>query len=137
MFMLRPPWMKSGASAKIATFVILALTLGTNPARPRPYAFAGGERDFRVEWEQRQARRGPAIAGYVYNDTGMPASKVSVLVEGLDGTGHRVTATIAYVIGTVPALSRAYFEARVPSAVSYQVSISSFEWIKGGGGGGM
>jgi len=72
----------------------------------------------------------------VYNDAGMPASKVSVLVEGLDGTGHPVNATIGYVIGTVPALSRAYFEVRVPSAASYRVSISSFEWMKGGGGGG-
>ena len=135
MFMLRPPYM-SGASVKIATLVILALALGMSPARPRPYAFAGGERDFRVEWQQRQAKRGPAIAGYVYNDAGMPASKVRVLVEGLDGTGHRVTATIGYVMGTVPALSRGYFEVRVPSAVSYRVSISSFEWLKGGGGGG-
>jgi hypothetical protein len=135
MFMLRPPWM-SGASVKIATFVILALALGTSQARYQPYAFAEGERDFRVEWEERQTRRGPAIAGYVYNDTGMPAAKVSVLVEGLDEAGHPVTTTIGYVMGTVPALSRAYFEVRVPSAASYRVSVSSFEWLKGGGGGG-
>ncbi len=134
--MLRLPWIKSGTFAKIATLVILALALGTSQAGHQPYAFAEGEHDFRVEWEQRQTRLGPAIAGYVYNDAGMPASKVSVLVEGLDGTGHPVTATIGYVGGTVPALSRAYFEVRVPTAVSYRVSISSFEWLKGGGGGG-
>ena len=135
MFMLRTLW-RSGASAKTATLVILALALGTSQARHQEYAFAGGERDFRLEWEQHQTRLGPAISGYVYNDAGMPASKVSVLVEGLDGTGHPVNATIGYVIGTVPALSRAYFEVRVPSAASYRVSISSFEWMKGGGGGG-
>ena len=135
--MLRPPWIQSGAFAKIATLVILALVLGMSQARHQPYAFAGGEREFRIEWDQHQTRLGPAIAGYVYNDAGTPASKVSVLVEGLDGTGHPINATIGYIIGTVPALSRAYFEVRVPSAVSYRVSISSFDWMKGGGGGGM
>lgn len=137
MSMLRPPWITSGGFARIATLVILALALGTGQARHQRYAFAGGERDFRVEWEQRQTRAGPAIAGYVYNDAGTAASSVRMLVEGLDGTGHTINATISYVIGTVPALGRAYFEARVPSAVSYRVSISSFDWIKGGGGGGM
>lgn len=135
MSMLRPPWITSGGFARIATLVILALALGTSQARHPPYAFAEGERDFRVAWEQRQTKRGSAIAGYVYNDAGTAASRVSVLVEGLDGTGHPVNATIGYVIGIVPALGRAYFEVRVPSAVSYRVSIASFDWMKGGGGG--
>lgn len=129
------PWRKSAAT--IAVLVILTLALGTGQTRHQPYAFAGGERDFRVEWEQLQTRVGPAIAGYIYNDAGTAAAKVSVLIEGLDGTGHPVNATIGYVIGTVPALGRAYFEVRVPSAISYRVSIASFDWMKGGGGGGM
>jgi hypothetical protein len=137
MFMLEPPWIKSDAFAKIVTLLIVALALGTSQGRHQEYAFAGGERDFRIEWEQHQTRFARAIAGYVYNDAGTPASKVSVLVEGLDETGHPVKATIGYIVGTVPALSRAYFEVQVPSAVSYRVSISSFDWIKGGGGGGM
>jgi hypothetical protein len=126
------------ALATITVLVIMALALGTSQAPYHPSAaFAGGDRDFRVEWEQRETRRGRAIAGYVYNNAGMPASKVSVLVEGLDGAGHPVNATIGYVIGTVPALSRTYFEVQVPAAVSYRVSISSFDWVKGGAAGGM
>jgi hypothetical protein len=60
-------------------------------------------REFRVEWERRQTSRGSAIVGYVYNNaTGMPASKVRVLVDGWDASGRAVNSTVAYVLGTVP-----------------------------------
>jgi hypothetical protein len=126
----------SGVFVKIATLVILALGLDTNLARPQPYSFAEGERDFRVEWDQHPTGLGPAIGGYVYNNAGMPAARVRVLVEGLDGAGRPINTTIGYVVGTVPGFSRTPFEVRVPGAASYRVSVLSFEWLKGAGGGG-
>ncbi|PWU18533.1 MAG: hypothetical protein C5B48_14640 [Candidatus Rokuibacteriota bacterium] len=95
------------------------------------------ESELRVEWQVRPAQRGDLIAGYVHNDGGTTANKVTLLVEGLDPDGHRVNQTIGYVTGTVPAFNRTYFEVRVPHVVSYRVSVASYEWLKGGGGGGM
>jgi hypothetical protein len=119
---------------KIASLAALAFALATSPSWAYPYAAVGAVSDFRVDWEQRQTQRGSVIAGYVHNDGGMTASKVSVLVEGLDGGGRLVSATIGYVVGTVPAFNRTYFEVRVPGAASYRVKVLSFEWIKGGAG---
>ena len=112
----------------------LAVTLGTPSAQPQPSAL--GERDFRVEWDLRQTARGSAIVGYVYNTGGLAAARVSVLVQGLDAADRPVNSTIGYVLGTVPAFNRTYFEMRVPDATSYRVSVLSFEWLKGGGAGG-
>jgi hypothetical protein len=123
-------------AAKIVMLATLAVTLGATSAWPQPSALA--EREFRVEWERRETSRGSAIAGYVYNNaTGMTASKVRVLVDGVDASGRAVNSTVAYVLGTVPAFTRTYFEVRVPEAASYRVSVLSFEWLRGGAGGGM
>ncbi len=130
---MRRPLRPFVASAKITTLAILVLMLATTVARPQPSALA--ERDFRVEWELRRTARGSVIAGYVYNVGGMAATKVSVLIEGLDASGRPVNSTIGHVIGTVPTFDRAYFEERVPEAASYRVSLLSFEWLWGGGGG--
>jgi hypothetical protein len=115
----------------IATLVLLALAVGMTSARPQSSALA--ERDFRVEWEPRQTVQGSAVSGYVYNTSAMTAAKVRVLIQGLDTSGRPVNSTIGYVIGTVPAFNRTYFEVCAPSAISYRVSISSFEWLKGRG----
>ena len=127
----------SGVFVKIAAVVTMVLTLGTSAARSQPYSLAEGQRDFRVEWSQHDTRRGVAIGGYVYNNAGMPAARVSLLVEGLDEAGRLVNTTVGYVVGTVPGFSRTPFDVRVPGAASYRVNVLSFEWLKGGGGGGM
>ncbi len=76
------------------------------------------------------------IAGYVYNASGMTATKVSVLAQGRAISGRPVNSTVGHVLGTVPAFSHTYFEVRVAEADAYRVSVLSFEWLKGGGGGG-
>lgn len=93
-----------------------------------------GDRYFRVEAEPRQTRRGPALAGYVYNSYGMTAQRVELLVEGLDASGNVVSSTIGYVSGTVPPFDRAYFEVRVPAgAASYRAKVRWWEWTARGG----
>jgi hypothetical protein len=127
----------SRALAGSALAVMALLALDPAPGRSQPYAVVGPESDLRIEWEQHPSGRGPVIAGYVHNASGMTAANVRVLVEGLDGTGRPVSATVGYVVGTVPGFNRTYFELRAPGAASYRVSVVSYEWIKGGGGGGM
>jgi hypothetical protein len=44
-----------------------------------------------------------------------------------DAGARPVASRIAHVIGTVPYRDRAYFEAAVPAAAAYRVSIESFD----------
>ena len=89
----------------------------------------------RVDWSSQPRTRGALIAGYVFNDNGTPVADVLLRIEGLDGEGHVVRTSTGYVFGTVPAFNRTYFEVPVPAASSYRVAVSSFQWMKGGGGG--
>ena len=117
-------------TALFSLMTISATTPGPGWSDP---TLATPARDLSVEWERRHAARGPVIAGYVVNSYGIPAARVSVLVEGLDSAGQVVNETVGYVAGTVPALGRAYFEVKVPDATSYRVLVASSDWIKGTG----
>lgn len=124
-------------AAAIAVTLAIAVLAAPTIASAMESPGAGGMLgELQVDWEQRQRGSGAVIGGYVYNSGGTAAVQVMVLAEGLDGGGQRVSSTFGNVMGTVPAFGRAYFEMRVPSAVSYRVSIQSADWIRGGGGGG-
>jgi hypothetical protein len=123
-------------SPTTALFVLLALAVVTSPGWAPPSIVLGSESDLRVEWEVDPTARGPVIAGYLLNDSGTAADKVILRIEGLDEAGRVVNSRVAFVFGTVPAFNRTYFEVSMSIATSYRVSISSFQWIKGGGGGG-
>jgi len=109
---------------KIALLAGLGFLAGAVPGWPM---------DLRIEWQTRPAARGSLIAGYVHNETGTTADKVLLRIEGLDDAGRVTSTSTGYVVGTVPPFNRTYFEVLVPTAASYRVNISSFEWIKGAG----
>ena len=93
-----------------------------------------GDSHFRVESEAGKNRRGkPIISGYVYNDYGNPAGKIQLLIEALDAQGQVTGKNVVPVIGFAPVFNRLYFE--VPAradAVTYRVSVYSFEWFARG-----
>ena len=83
----------------------------------------------RLEWQVSQAAGGPLIAGYIYNDHGVPGRNIRLVVEGLDASGEVVSRTIGYVDRPLPPLSRTYFQVRVPAfAASYRVTVLSVDW---------
>ena len=92
------------------------------------------DRFFRLEWEVAKGRQGrPAVIGYIYNDRGLRADNVRLLVEELDASGRAVGSTIGYVNGDLPARGRAFFEVPVPTAgATYRVTVHSFDWRDGG-----
>ena len=127
------------AAVRWAIVAALAVTLlgavATN-AGAQPRAIVGSaELGLGVTWEAGRTARGPVISGYVVNDSGVTADRVMLRIESLDETGKVVNTRTGYVMGTVPAFNRAYFQVSVPGATSYRVAISSFQWIKGDGGG--
>jgi hypothetical protein len=124
--------------AAVAVALLGALTALTGVGRGsaafgQSYIFEGGERFFRVESEPGRTRKGaPVVSGYVYNQYGSTAANVRVLVETLDASGQTVDRQIHQLPGTVPGDGRAYFQFKVPSATSYRVRVSSWEWLRGG-----
>jgi len=47
-------------------------------------AHCGSQRDFRVEWQPTQNRRGAGIEGYVYNTSNRTAQRVSLRIERVE-----------------------------------------------------
>ena len=128
----------------LATAMILTLSLTLGPIVMPALAAAvsapsGIDPRIRLDWEAGTRRGGkPAIQGYVYNDYGRPASDVHLLVETLDASGAVIARTIGFVQGTVQFNDRIYFEVPLKATgASYRVTVTSFEWKGGGGGGAM
>jgi len=92
----------------------------------------------RLEWELARTRSGqPEIRGYIYNSYMRAANNVRLLVETLDESGQVVESTYGWVFGIVPVFSRAPFDVPLKRAgASYRISVTSFDWRDGGGGGG-
>jgi hypothetical protein len=79
---------------------------------------------FRLEW----SKTGRTVNGYVYNSSNRRASRMQLLVEGVDASG-KVFATTTTWVRDVPPNNRAYFDVTVPDAPSYRVSVLTFDWI--------
>jgi hypothetical protein len=110
--------------------VVLASLLLVVPAAvgAQSYAMQGIERYFRVESELTQGRRGPVVAGYVYNTYGNAAGNVRLIVEGLDAGGQVASSTIFPLLDEVPPGNRAYFEIPAPrGGTTYRVRVLSFD----------
>lgn len=121
----------------VAMLTVLALG-AVAPARPAIAFGAAATVDprIRLDWDVTTSRGGrPVVRGYVFNDSGRPASGVRLLVETLDASGSVVARTVGFVRGAVGFNDRAYFEVplKAPGA-SYRVSVTALDW-KGGGGG--
>ncbi len=129
--------------AAMLTVLVIGLTGCTAASRAgdtrtsaEAYVTPNADRLFRIELEQRQTRRGPVVEGYIYNTYGSSADRVVVRVDGLDANGTVVSSTTSRVVGMVPRFGRSYFEIRVaPGAATYRMTVLSFDWINGGGGG--
>ena len=90
----------------------------------------------RLEWQPGQTRRGlPIVWGYVHNVYGEALGNVRLSVQELDGAGHPVNTTIAYVDGVIQPKGYVYFEARVPrAAVRYRVILLHYDLFIDPGG---
>lgn len=132
--------MKTIKTLGLVVAVLLAPWPITMPALAAAAVSApsGIDARIRLDWEAGTRRGGkPTIQGYVHNDYGRPATDVHLLVETLDASGAVIARTIGYVQGVVQFNDRVYFEVPLKATgASYRVTVTSFDW-KGGGGGGM
>ncbi|MFQ5520082.1 MAG: hypothetical protein ACE5FK_01680 [Candidatus Methylomirabilia bacterium] len=115
----------------IAVVTVLLLTAGVCEAQ----SFGTGlDEYFRLEWKVEDGKRGPVITGQIYNEHGMWATDVQLLVEQLNTSGDVIEKSIGYVDSWVPPGDRAYFWIPVPSVATYRVTVHSFGFTGGGPG---
>jgi hypothetical protein len=106
------------ASVLLFSGVAVAQTdFGADPARY-----------LKLDWQTAPAGPQTAVWGHVYNDFGLPARDIQLLVEALDEAGRPVAKTIAWVPYILAPGTTGYFETRVPPAASYRVSVAGFSW---------
>ena len=117
------------ALAALVSVLLLAPTAGA-----QNFAAVGWEKFFTLDWEAGARRGRPVVRGHLVNEYGAPATRIQLLVEGLDGAGAVVATTMAYVFSEVQPGGRAYFEVAAPGTTgTYRVSVLSFERIEAGG----
>jgi hypothetical protein len=105
-------------------------TFERNSAAPQPAATLG-DQYFHVEWTAQAVQPGISrLTGYVYNDYGEAAQGVELQITGVDAAGRTIRSVIQPIGDTVPARGRSYFDLRVPASSSYQLSVSSFEFLE-------
>jgi hypothetical protein len=91
----------------------------------------------KVESQTGFRKERPIVWGYIYNQRGMSATRVRILIEQLDSTGKTLGSQTVWVPGDLPRFGREYFEQPVPTAdATYRVRVISLDWLVGGAGGG-
>lgn len=94
-----------------------------------------GDRYFKLQWEAADRSGRPTVQGSIFNDYGVPARQIRVLVDSLDPAGGVTAQTIGYVPGDLTGGTTSHFEVPVPArAATYRVAIFQWEWIQSGGG---
>ncbi|MBI4634705.1 MAG: hypothetical protein HY727_00010 [Candidatus Rokubacteria bacterium] len=122
----------------VVTLALAALVaLDAAPGHAQTSGVTPSGQYFRLEWEAGKTRSGrPRIDGYLYNDHGLGAVNVQLVVEVLDAGGQVTGHVIGYVTGEVPAKGRAYFSVALPAAgAGYRLQVRTFDWRGGGGAG--
>jgi hypothetical protein len=121
----------------LALIPALAPGLAATPASAQG-AFARPAPDlvFRVVPDPELATRGgPAVIGYVYNETANRAGDVRLRAEVLDESGQVIGEGLGWVYGAVPPHDRGFFIVKVPRrGASYRVTVVSYSWLAIGGG---
>jgi len=125
--------------AAVVLVVVGCLVPRPAPAQPPSSAVPAAYTPLVHGWEQFftitsavSARRGqPWVDGYVRNNWGFWATRVQLLVDGLDASGNVVSQRVAWLGSQIPPGSRVYFETPAPTpATTYRVSVFAYDWLQ-------
>jgi hypothetical protein len=123
-----------GAGLTIGALLVSILCFHTPaPANAEPLAplVRGWEQFFTIDWQVSERGHRPVMTGQVINAWGVAATRVQLLVEGLDATSGVVSQAVMWLGDPVPPGSRVYFELPLSApAAHYRVSIFAFDWLE-------
>jgi hypothetical protein len=94
----------------------------------------GWQQFFTVDWQSAERRGRPIVQGRIYNNWGLAASDVRLLVNGLDPAGQVVEQRVAW-LGTLltPGTTAPFEVALQRPASAYRVEVFSFDWVQADG----
>ena len=103
------------------------------PSRELPSTQPGWERYFTITWQPGTQSGRNVVSGTVQNRYGATASRVQLLVEGLDDKGGILSQRVVWLGGNIGPFETAPFDVRVEPAASYRVTIFAYDQGRGGG----
>jgi hypothetical protein len=134
----------SAMAAILAAEVLLLATSGPVCAQPPGVPDQGSsgylttlspswQRYFTIDWAPATHHGKTGIEGHIRNDGNFVATRIRLLVDALDANGNVVDQRLVWLLS--PELTpgtRGYFETSIAGpAVSYRVSVYSFDWKRG------
>ena len=123
--------MRTGCLALVLAAVV-SIAIGS--AAAANYTQETLNRYFRIDYRVEPSAAQPVVSGYVYNmHPGLPADRMQLAIDALDASGKVLGSSSTWILGGVPAGSRAYFTAPVVPAASYRVQVLFLDWGKCGG----
>ena len=91
----------------------------------------GWQSVFKITWEPMTRRGRPWLGGYLSSEYGFTATRVQLLVDGVDQSGRTVSQNVSWLGSSIPPGARVYFEVPAPQpAASYRVSIFAFDSLQ-------
>ncbi len=109
---------------------------GTTPAAPTRELHSilpGWERYFTINWQPDTQSGRRVVSGSVQNRYGATASRVQLLVEGLDDQGGILSQRVIWLGGNIGPFETVHFDVRVEPAANYRVTIFAYDQGRGGG----
>jgi len=93
------------------------------------HTFAPGwQRFFTLDWQAGQRSGRPILSGAVHSQYGATATRVQLLVEGLDDKDGVVSQRVIWLGDSIEPYETAYFNVAVAPAANYRVSIFAYDW---------
>ena len=106
---------------------------GTAPTRELRSIDPGWERYFTITWQPGTQSGRRVVSGSVQNRYGATASRVQLLVEGLDDKGGILSQRVVWLGGNIGPFETVHFDVRVEPATNYRVTIFAYDQGRGGG----
>ena len=96
--------------------------------------------DFTVTSQPGSWRKQPQVEGYIHNKRDLPATRIILRIDALDGMGKVLTSELRHLDRDIPANDRVFYRVPLPGpAPAYHVQVDYVFWGGGGaevGGGG-
>jgi hypothetical protein len=91
----------------------------------------GWQSMFRITSEVVTRRGRPWLGGYISSDYGFTATRMRLLIDGVDQAGRTVSQSVSWLGSPIPPGARVYFEVPAPQpGVSYRVSVLAFDSLQ-------
>jgi len=105
----------------------------TAPAHGLQSLAPGWERYFTIDWRASTQGTRNVVSGTVQNRYGATASRVQLLVEGLDDRGSVANQRVAWLGRNIGPFETVRFDVPIEPAATYRVTIFAYDQGRGGG----